>query len=266
MPEHSAPWVEPVRQRLRAWRTGQLLLDTCRAHLYTSPLTEPRRDSRGQLPAPAPARPCSGSWHSSSSPSPASPRDTMMGRPAPRARTALSSRASNGPPGTSSSSFPPTGSASWPPPARRCRSRRTAAPSAQWAAFPVADPGEWRALLRPRSPGLRRRLKPAGPPPPRPPALRHPPRLRTTNPPRTLSSPGFADTLTSLLALLSGASPPGVSRARSEKSKLSSRTGAADSLRLAALPILRPRPGCARGRSGQARPRRRARAGLAPLG
>lgn len=34
MPEQAAPWAEPVRQRLRAWRAGQLLLDTRRAHLY----------------------------------------------------------------------------------------------------------------------------------------------------------------------------------------------------------------------------------------
>jgi len=34
MPEPTAPRVEPVSQRLRAWRAGQLLLDTCCAHLY----------------------------------------------------------------------------------------------------------------------------------------------------------------------------------------------------------------------------------------
>ena len=56
-------------------------------------------------------------------------------------------------------------------------------------------------------------------------------------------------------------SSPGVSRVRSEKSKSSSRTGAADCRWPAAVPILRPWPECARGRSGRARPRRRARAG-----
>jgi hypothetical protein len=34
MREHTAPQIQPVYQRLRAWRAGQLLLDTCRAHLY----------------------------------------------------------------------------------------------------------------------------------------------------------------------------------------------------------------------------------------
>jgi uncharacterized protein (DUF427 family) len=34
VPERTAPRVEPVHQRLRAWRAGQLLLDTRRAHLY----------------------------------------------------------------------------------------------------------------------------------------------------------------------------------------------------------------------------------------
>jgi uncharacterized protein (DUF427 family) len=34
MPDHTAPWAEPVHQRLRAWRSGQLLIDTRRAHLY----------------------------------------------------------------------------------------------------------------------------------------------------------------------------------------------------------------------------------------
>ena len=34
MREHTAPQVQPVYQRLRAWRAGQLLLDTHRAHLY----------------------------------------------------------------------------------------------------------------------------------------------------------------------------------------------------------------------------------------
>jgi uncharacterized protein (DUF427 family) len=34
VPELTAPRVEPVRQRLRAWRAGRLLLDTRRAHLY----------------------------------------------------------------------------------------------------------------------------------------------------------------------------------------------------------------------------------------
>jgi uncharacterized protein (DUF427 family) len=34
MPELTAPWVQPVHQRLHAWLAGQLLIDTCRAHLY----------------------------------------------------------------------------------------------------------------------------------------------------------------------------------------------------------------------------------------
>jgi hypothetical protein len=34
MPEPAAPWAEPVHQRLRAWRSGQPLIDTCRAQLY----------------------------------------------------------------------------------------------------------------------------------------------------------------------------------------------------------------------------------------
>jgi uncharacterized protein (DUF427 family) len=34
MPDHTAPPVQPVYQRLRAWRAGQLLFDTRRAHLY----------------------------------------------------------------------------------------------------------------------------------------------------------------------------------------------------------------------------------------
>ena len=55
MPEHSAPWVEPVRQRLRAWRTGQLLLDTCRAHLYFPDERHPRwAVPAGDLLGPAP--------------------------------------------------------------------------------------------------------------------------------------------------------------------------------------------------------------------
>jgi hypothetical protein len=34
MREYTAPQVQPVYQRLRAWRTRQLLFDTYRAHLY----------------------------------------------------------------------------------------------------------------------------------------------------------------------------------------------------------------------------------------
>ncbi len=34
MRENTAPQVQPVYQRLRAWRAGQLLLDTRDAHLY----------------------------------------------------------------------------------------------------------------------------------------------------------------------------------------------------------------------------------------
>jgi uncharacterized protein (DUF427 family) len=43
MPELTAPWVQPVRQRLRAWRAGRLLVDTCRAHLYFPDGRHPRR-------------------------------------------------------------------------------------------------------------------------------------------------------------------------------------------------------------------------------
>ena len=55
MPEPTAPQVQPVCQRLRAWRDGQLLLDTRRAHLYfpenRKPLwAVPAADLR--LPAP----------------------------------------------------------------------------------------------------------------------------------------------------------------------------------------------------------------------
>ena len=34
MPDYTTPQVQPVYQRLRAWRAGQLLFDTYRAHLY----------------------------------------------------------------------------------------------------------------------------------------------------------------------------------------------------------------------------------------
>ncbi len=42
MPELIAPWTEPVRQRLRAWRAGRLLAGTCRAHLYFPDERHPR--------------------------------------------------------------------------------------------------------------------------------------------------------------------------------------------------------------------------------
>jgi hypothetical protein len=42
MREYTAPQVQPVYQRLRAWREGQLLLDTCRAHLYFPDDRHPR--------------------------------------------------------------------------------------------------------------------------------------------------------------------------------------------------------------------------------
>ena len=42
MPERTAPWVQPVHQRLRAWRAGQLLVDTRRAHLYFPDERHPR--------------------------------------------------------------------------------------------------------------------------------------------------------------------------------------------------------------------------------
>ncbi len=42
MPERTAPWVEPVRQRLRAWHAGRLLIDTCRAQLYFPDERHPR--------------------------------------------------------------------------------------------------------------------------------------------------------------------------------------------------------------------------------
>ena len=58
MDEHTAPQVQPVYQRLRAWRAGQLLLDTCRAHLYLPddrpPLGRPCRNGAGPDPAPGP--------------------------------------------------------------------------------------------------------------------------------------------------------------------------------------------------------------------
>ena len=55
MPERTAPWVEPVRQRLRAWRAGQLLLDTRRAHLYFPDDRHPRwAVPAGDLLGPAP--------------------------------------------------------------------------------------------------------------------------------------------------------------------------------------------------------------------
>ncbi|HEU5391059.1 MAG TPA: DUF427 domain-containing protein [Streptosporangiaceae bacterium] len=55
MPEQTAPWVQPVRQRLRAWRAGQLLLDTCRAHLYFPDERHPRwAVPAGDLLGPAP--------------------------------------------------------------------------------------------------------------------------------------------------------------------------------------------------------------------
>jgi hypothetical protein len=42
MPERTSPQVQPVYQRLRAWRAGQLLLDTRRAHLYFPDERHPR--------------------------------------------------------------------------------------------------------------------------------------------------------------------------------------------------------------------------------
>jgi uncharacterized protein (DUF427 family) len=55
MPEQTAPWVEPVRQRLPAWRAGQLLLDTSRAHLYFPDERHPRwAVPAGDLLGPAP--------------------------------------------------------------------------------------------------------------------------------------------------------------------------------------------------------------------
>ena len=42
MPEFSTPGVQPVHQRLRAWRAGRLLVDTCRAHLYFPDDRHPR--------------------------------------------------------------------------------------------------------------------------------------------------------------------------------------------------------------------------------
>jgi uncharacterized protein (DUF427 family) len=55
MPEYTAPQVQPVYQRLRAWRAGQLLLDTCRAHLYFPDDRHPRwAVPAGDLRLPAP--------------------------------------------------------------------------------------------------------------------------------------------------------------------------------------------------------------------
>lgn len=42
MPELTAPWTEPVHQRLRARRAGQLLFGTCRARLYFPGERHPR--------------------------------------------------------------------------------------------------------------------------------------------------------------------------------------------------------------------------------
>jgi uncharacterized protein (DUF427 family) len=42
MPELTAPWVEPVYQRLRAWRAGRPLVDTRRAQLYFPDKRHPR--------------------------------------------------------------------------------------------------------------------------------------------------------------------------------------------------------------------------------
>jgi uncharacterized protein (DUF427 family) len=42
MPERTAPRAEPVRQRPRAWRSGQPLIDTCRAQLYFPDERHPR--------------------------------------------------------------------------------------------------------------------------------------------------------------------------------------------------------------------------------
>ena len=42
MPELPERRVEPVHQRLRAWRAGRLLVDTCRAHLYFPDARHPR--------------------------------------------------------------------------------------------------------------------------------------------------------------------------------------------------------------------------------
>ena len=42
MPERTAPWVEPIYQRLRAWRAGRPLVDTRRAQLYFPDKRHPR--------------------------------------------------------------------------------------------------------------------------------------------------------------------------------------------------------------------------------
>jgi hypothetical protein len=34
MPERPEPCIEPTHQRLRAWRAGRPIVDTCLAHLY----------------------------------------------------------------------------------------------------------------------------------------------------------------------------------------------------------------------------------------
>lgn len=55
MHEFTTPGVQPVYQRLRAWRAGQLLIDTCRAHLYFSDDRHPRWAApAGDLPIPGP--------------------------------------------------------------------------------------------------------------------------------------------------------------------------------------------------------------------
>ena len=55
MPERTAPWAEPVRQRLRAWRAGQPLVDTRNARLYFPDDRHPRwAVPAGDLLLPAP--------------------------------------------------------------------------------------------------------------------------------------------------------------------------------------------------------------------
>jgi hypothetical protein len=42
MPERPEPRIEPTHQRLRAWRAGRLIVDTCLAHLYFPNTRHPR--------------------------------------------------------------------------------------------------------------------------------------------------------------------------------------------------------------------------------
>ena len=137
--------MQPVYQRLRAWRAGRLLIDTCRAHLYTSPLTEPWRDSREQRRRQRPRDPVLELAQQLLA-EPGVTKSTMMGYPCLRANGAFFACVERATghlivklPAHRVSKLVATGQAL--PFAPNGRTFR------EWAAFPVADPGEWRALL-----------------------------------------------------------------------------------------------------------------------